>query len=277
MQVDFYYPQNSILKKYIQYYYFLNRTEMDKEITYLGFPTTSVFVMACQNANFVIQNENIVIEENKNMPFQSVLFHDDKISGEMQYKGATNEITICFKPLGINAFLSKNFIDYKTNTISNFKFEQDFEKEFTAILNKNSNTEKINAIEKYLLANLKGTENILLEQILLEIHSTIESLPTISALAKKYQVSRPTINNLFKKHLGTNPNQYIKIVRFRNAIQEFTSNSNSLQLVDIAYITNYFDQSHMIKDFISLTGYSPKHFFERLTVLENGQINWMFL
>jgi AraC-like DNA-binding protein len=39
---------------------------------------------------------------------------------------------------------------------------------------------------------------------------------------------------------------------------------------------NYFDQSHLVKEFKELTGFSPKTFFKQISPLENGTIQWMF-
>lgn len=33
----------------------------------------------------------------------------------------------------------------------------------------------------------------------------------------------------------------------------------------------------MVKDFRALTGYSPREFFNQITEMEKGQINWLFL
>ena len=277
MQVDFFKPTNSVLQDYIDYFYFLERKGTDREITYLGFPTTSTYVTICKDSDFTIDNQNISIVESRADNLRSVLFSDTKISGEMHYKGATNEITICFKPLGINVFLDKNFSEYRKAIISVFEFETNFHQEFSNIFEISSNLEKVEALESYFLLILKKEANPTLQQILYDIHNPKDNCPSVNQLCQKYSVSRPTINSYFNRHLGTSPSQYLKIVRFRNAIKEFTSDSSTESLSDLTYLTNYFDQSHMIKDFISLTGYTPKQFFNKITQLENGQINWLFL
>lgn len=277
MEVDLYTPKNPILKKYIDYFYFLNRKSTDEEITYLGFPTTSIYVIVCKNVNFQINKQNISIQESKNKSIHSLLICDTKISGEMNYKGAISEITICFKPLGINVFLDKDFSNYHTDIISTFEFEPNFKDTLTTIFNIESNESKVNALENYFVSILKRSQNNILSQIISEIHNSSENFPTVNELCQKYAITRPTLNSYFKKHLGTNPSQYIKIVRFRKTIKQFTSQNNTGNLVNVSYLTDYFDQSHMIKDFISLTGYTPKHFFKNISQYENGQINWLFL
>lgn len=277
MQVDFFKPSHPVLQNYIDYFYFLERSETDQETTYLGFPTTSTYVMVCKNSDFIINNQNISILSSQRSNLRSVLFSDTKISGEMHYKGATNEITISFKPLGINVFLEKNFSEYRKNVISIFEFEPNFNAEFSCMFDIKSNAERVVALEKYFLSILKKEVHPVLKRILSDIHNPNYNFPTVNDLCLKYSISRPTLNYYFKSHLGTNPRQYIRIVRFRNAIKQFTSDSSRENLSNLTYLTDYFDQSHMIKDFVSLTGFTPKKFFNKITQFEDGQINWLFL
>ncbi|MBK7669749.1 MAG: helix-turn-helix domain-containing protein [Sphingobacteriaceae bacterium] len=70
---------------------------------------------------------------------------------------------------------------------------------------------------------------------------------SIADLAESLGVSRITLHKQFLLHIGTNPSQFIKIERFRNAIKLFTKQATKEQLIDIAYLAEYFDQSHMVK------------------------------
>jgi transcriptional regulator GlxA family with amidase domain len=93
----------------------------------------------------------------------------------------------------------------------------------------------------------------------------------------KYGISRTTINKHFDLHLCTTPSQFKKVFRFRNAMRRHRLKISAESLADISCDAEYFDQSHMIKDFKSLTSYAPKTFFSKISALEDGQINWLFL
>lgn len=52
------------------------------------------------------------------------------------------------------------------------------------------------------------------------------------------------------------PHQYVRIVRFQNAVRLIKAN-RFLRLSDLAYDRNYVDQSDFIKDMKAFSGYTP--------------------
>jgi methylphosphotriester-DNA--protein-cysteine methyltransferase len=60
----------------------------------------------------------------------------------------------------------------------------------------------------------------------------------------------------FATLIGKTPKQYSKLVRFQAVIRELSKN----QVIDwaqLAYAYGYADQSHLIKDFKSISGLTP--------------------
>lgn len=270
-------PQNQILQKYIECFYTIKRSQSDEPITYLGFPSFNTFVIVCNNAEINLQQENITIAHSHNCLPESLLICDFEKSGFTRYTGETFEITIYFKPLGLNAFLDENLINYKTSSVSHFQPFDDYQTKMAEIFAISNEEKMMPVIENYWLSKLKGFEHLFLENIVAKIMDENNLQTPISDLAKQHKISRTTLNKHFGMHIGTSPNQFKKIVRFRNAMKQFAAKTSTENLIDVAYLAEYFDQSHMVKDFKSLTGYSPKTFFSKLSQLENGQINWLFL
>jgi methylphosphotriester-DNA--protein-cysteine methyltransferase len=64
----------------------------------------------------------------------------------------------------------------------------------------------------------------------------------------------------FSKNVGINPKKYASIVRFQNVIQMKRNHKNS-SMFQLAFDNRYYDQSHFIHDFKSLTELTPKAFF----------------
>jgi len=83
----------------------------------------------------------------------------------------------------------------------------------------------------------------------------------IKELASKTFLSRKQFERTFSDFIGTSPKQFLKIVRFQNAIYEKSINAE-LNLTEIAHKCGYFDQSHMVSDFKALSGITPKNYFE---------------
>ena len=81
----------------------------------------------------------------------------------------------------------------------------------------------------------------------------------IYSLASLTSLSSAQFRKRFKEEVGISPSEYCKIMR-TNASISLISNSSPSRLTDITYKLGYFDQSHFIKDFKSITGLAPKSF-----------------
>ena len=65
----------------------------------------------------------------------------------------------------------------------------------------------------------------------------------------------------FKKHIGVSPKDYLLLTRFLNAYRSLDSSSSNA-LLQTALEHGYYDDNHLIKDFRSFSGQSPKAFFQ---------------
>jgi AraC-like DNA-binding protein len=82
----------------------------------------------------------------------------------------------------------------------------------------------------------------------------------IATLADHACLSRKQFERTFLGCIGISPKAFLRIVRFQHAIfrrQQMQDRS----LTELAYDCNYYDQSHMINDFKTFSGKTPKHFF----------------
>jgi transcriptional regulator GlxA family with amidase domain len=82
----------------------------------------------------------------------------------------------------------------------------------------------------------------------------------ISFLASEACLSRKQFERTFLNLIGTAPRQFLKVVRFQNAINEKSKNKK-ISLTNLTYCCGYYDQSHMVNDFNKLSGMSPKQYF----------------
>ena len=277
MKVNLYKPQNSLLKKYIDYYYTLKHSFEEKTTSYLAFPSISTIVTAVKNAQITTHKHNIKIASHKNNNVETNIVIEFIEPALIQYEGETSEIVTLFKPLGINAFVDEELGKYSEGHFPTFEPYADYKDSMKEILSIKNEDAKIETLENYWLSKLKGFEHPYLFEVIDELLNEEDSPLTISEIAMKHKISRPTLNKQFKLHICKTPAQFRKILRFRKAMKQHSIEISDNQLTDIAYYLNYFDQSHMIKDFKALTGYSPKHFFTKISKLENEHINWMFL
>ena len=75
-------------------------------------------------------------------------------------------------------------------------------------------------------------------------HGNIE----VMEVARRADISRRQLSRLFKSSLGLTPKQYLRIIRFQEAVQLARFQPHG-SWSEIAYRTGFADQSHLIRDF----------------------------
>ncbi len=262
MEIKTFEVKSETLKKYINNYYVLTHSKVQEKCNYLVFPNTKNVLSLYKNVAVNRIENRVVFEGNSFIEFASILYVRFTNPLYVTYKGDVDCISIVFKPLGINAFLSKNLSDYVMDEhTTTFEPFDNFESQISLVFAENSTDERLQKLENYLLSELKGFNHPFLNQVLDAIDNDENQEHSLSKIASKSNITLLTLNRHFEKHIGKTPSKYRKIVRFRKAMNQHANKNESKKLVDIAYALQYFDQSHMIKD---LTHYNPKDFFKNL-------------
>lgn len=268
MNLQFYKPKNSILKKYIEGYYLIVEDKFDSSVRYFTFPNNFCIVTTSQNSHKTIIDGSIIVKPSatKNIGSSLVNRYISPISVELVKR--VDEITVYFKPLGLNFFINDLESYFTTNFTSNFNPFDDFHLEMGTIFKTINREEQIELLENYWLSKLKNKDFNRIENILIDIENEI----SINNISKKYNISRQYINKLFLKHLGKTPSEYYKIHRFRKVVEKYRSTQN---LTELAYQNLFYDQSHFIKVFKSITDNTPNSFFKKI---DNKEKNiWLFI
>lgn len=185
-------------------------------------------------------------------------FYDIKISGNISL------FSIIFKPHGLSFFLDIPFQElYNQNVPFELVFKNDINEIETRLYESRSFTERIAVIESYLLNILK---NRVLKRNFERISNSIliidqsKGLVDIDYLASEACCSRKQFERIFSYLIGTSPRQFLRIIRFQNAI-DIKAKDKSISLTNLTYQCGYYDQAHMINDFQKLSGMTPKQYF----------------
>ena len=80
------------------------------------------------------------------------------------------------------------------------------------------------------------------------------SLIDEGVLIDALELSERTLQRIFSDYIGLTPHEFILLRRINHAIDSLKGIS---RLTDLAYDAEFYDQSHFIKAFKSLTGYTP--------------------
>lgn len=268
MQIEFYQPKNELLKQFIKGYYFIVPNHTTKPFQYLTFPN-NFFIVSANLGTHVELGENSIIVSNSgedNVCADFVTRYTSPI--EVRYKDIVPEVTIYFKPAGINHFISEAHQLFKQGNAVSFNPYPDYYPVMKSILTMQERSYQIDALEQYWLSKFVKKDMHRIEAIL----SDMESDMSISSIASKHNLSRQHFNVLFFKNIGKVPSEYRKIQRFRAAVSNKKVSEN---LTELTYANLFYDQSHMIKDFKKLTKIKPNSFFKNVDTSKENV--WLFI
>ena len=79
---------------------------------------------------------------------------------------------------------------------------------------------------------------------------------SVSRIIENTGISKRYLEIKFKREIGLSMKEFMNIKRFMKAKREISCSDKSL--TEIAVNNDYYDSSHMIKDFIKYTGLTPK-------------------
>ena len=252
----------------------MTKTDNEDDVRYFTFPNNYSIISVFEKIKITFLENKAILTENKKSKFSSDLICNYKKPIELNYIGGINEITFYFKPLGLNAFLPKNLSSYTNDFFSNFVPFDDYEEVMKKILNEKNQTLQCKMIEDYWLSKLVGFNHPFLNNVILDLKYNDIS---VSDLAKKHKTSRQNLSKHFEINLCKSPSDFKKIQRFRDALKTKIDSKNNNNLTTLGCDMLFYDQSHLIKDFKSLTGLTPKIFFKNLTSPQDSEINWLFL
>ena len=177
--------------------------------------------------------------------------------------GEVDTFAISFFPLGFS-----NLIDQSLDELVNKETPLDelfdpkiIRKLESNIIQADSTQERIAIMEAFLLERLK--ENKVIDQV---VRTTVDAIYQSSGRVKIADIfgvdkgSRRRLERQFKRHIGLSPKQLGKVIRLQAALS-LLLDIEPQSLTKIAYSSEYYDQSHFIKDFKEFTGITPKDFF----------------
>ena len=255
MNFQFYRPKNEILKKYIEGFYFIKEDKKAAPVSYLTFPNNYCILTINRNFKVEISEHKVTLEssEVKNLTASLVTRYTEPL--HIQYHHLIDEITIYFKPLGINYFIDDVSKIFESGPLLNPDFLLDFATTLSELFDVERN-DQLAQLEECLLANIKNTKADLITSIVNDLEAGI----AVATIADQHHISRQYLGRLFKSKLGKTPSEFKKIDRFQKTFKAHKSARNLTELSTL----EFYDQSHFNKDFKKFTGKSPNQFFKNV-------------
>lgn len=260
LKIQFYIPEDETLRKYIEGYYFIADDASEGIEEYFTFPNNYCIVSINSDSSVTFSENQISIIPSAKKNIYANLIYNYTTPITIHYERPIKEITLYFKPLGINRFLDNWEIMFSSLQPVDFvSHYDDFEREMSRIFHIFERQIQRNEFEAYWLSKFRYKDFRKIENILVDLESNMK----IADIALKNNISRKHLYKLIYKHLGKSPMDYRKIFRFRNTID---SKGRVRNLTELSYKNEFYDQPHFVKDFKALTKSSPNSFFRSVDI-----------
>jgi AraC-like DNA-binding protein len=270
-------PQNSRLEKYISYYYFHSSQDTTHSKKFIYYPNY-------KNALTIYKNAAVAFTENhsKSSPDNTTHFSFIYSGVQKQFRTAEmvapfDKIGVVFQELGINHFISVPLSSILCDPVQKSfdYFGTDFIHLCEQVYNEREIENKVALLDTFFLNNLCDFQEVMLKKCVHLILNSKQKL-TVQKLSEECSTNRKTLLRIFKKHLCCTTKEYIDIVQFRKALNDYLLLHNKSSLTEIALTHEYYDQAQFINHFKKLTGINPKEFFKNIAHLGKEDTFWTF-
>ena len=126
-----------------------------------------------------------------------------------------------------------------------------------------TSVERFQLLHEALLTRLcYGVEQHYAVSTALEFFRQKRAGPRVRETAKYLGLSQRRFIQVFKTEVGMTPKLFSRIQRFQQ-IRSFIQQTPSPNWADLAVALGYFDQSHLIREFLEFSGFSPTDYLNR--------------
>ncbi|MDX1315387.1 MAG: helix-turn-helix domain-containing protein [Eudoraea sp.] len=182
---------------------------------------------------------------------------------ELKISGRINLLSVSFTPQG-----TKQFFNIPISEIQNKNLPLRFLAGAIAdeleekLYHKPDFKSRVALLEKYLIKKLGERTAYNFKRISHTVRAIARSggNTDVKSLASSACLSTKQFERVFTGNIGLSPKQYLRVIRFQKAIRTRQLNPG-YSLTEIAYNSGFSDQSHMIREFISISGLTPGKYF----------------
>ncbi len=179
--------------------------------------------------------------------------------------GTISGVSARLTPWGLNVFrrgIVKDCADKRVDCRDVFpkysleRIEDDLARMVTA-------EERVAYVEHYLLSIFNPRNEDLLVRRACERLVASGGNYRVVDLASSLGLSKRTLERRFVDHIGATPTKVARVIRLRNAILQ---RARLPGWAHVAHAAGYYDQSHMIHDFMELYGMAPETLYPQIRI-----------
>lgn len=268
-------PLSQGLTPYIAYYYFHEAASGSDTERFTYYPHVKNALTIYKNSKIEIRDAfTTVTSPSKNgylCSYTMLYSHFARAEMHAPFK----KIGVVFQPLGLNHFMRCNADQLLTQTfnIDIDLFSEDPTEKFDRIFSTDDLSEKTHLLDAFFLEAFTDFTDVKMKKAMsLILASGLDY--SVQELADELELNRKALLRMFRKHLNCSVRDYLRVVKFRKAVDHHQESLQKSSLTHLAYEMDYNDQSEFIHHFKKLTGFSPKPFFKSLEPLSNQGTYW---
>jgi AraC-like DNA-binding protein len=280
MKIETFYPEQTLLKNFIQYYYFQKTENSDFKTNYYAFPNLIQTLNIHKNVSCEIESHQVKIIGIEKDNYVMILQGRFQLPLNVEQEGKIDKLTIVFKPLGLNHFIKSPYLNVSRNPTQIFEDWSDdnqYERFLFSFFEEPDNKKRIEILENFLLYKYSPVQDVKILNQAIDLLADVGRELSIDEIARRMHMNTRTFNRLIWKHLGISPVGFRKIARFRHSLKVKTLNTPFTSLTKIGYASNFYDQSYFNKVYKKITGDNPSGFFNSIERLADNQLILKFV
>lgn len=270
-------PNNKFLHNYISYYYFHYSFDHSLNKRFIYYPGYKNALTIYKNSRVEYGNGYSKVEPDDRTNFIFIYSGMQRQLRTAYISAPFNKIGIVFQELGVN-----HFVNQPLSYISNHTIEKSFNyfgdhmiNCCDAVYSEKEIDKKVNLLDSFFKEKFFDFHEEMVKQCVKIIIDSSKKI-TVKDLSNHLKVSRKTLLRLFNKHLCCSVKEYIDIVQFRKAINDYLIEKKRDSLTQLALENDYYDQPQFIKHFKKLTGSNPRTFFKNIEHIGHEDTFWTF-
>lgn len=177
-------------------------------------------------------------------------------------EGKIRIIAVVFQPCGASAFLRM-----PVNLLSGLKVsaeeldDRELKELESRILDTDDPGQCVCLLDRFLLNRLSPPRNYNLQRLdsVMKMIDQNRGQVSIDSLAGASCLGRKQFQRVFSEHVGMNPKEFLRTVRFQHLLSRM-QHSPDYHFTRLACECGYYDQAHLISEFKTFSGYTPKEY-----------------
>ncbi len=268
-----YLPECKVLKKYIAYYYLHYSNDPEGRTSFEYYPHFRNAVTCYLDSERKPGPQGWEIYPGRKSSSITIFSRNYDSRIHVQINGVFRKLGIAFESLGINHFVNQNLSEIAPATENIF---DQFGPELEALnrtIYADESIDRVKLLDAFMTSKYNGFENGVISEavdLLLKSSGGI----AVEDLALHFNISRKTLLRMFQRHLCISVEGYKRLIRFRNALNQYYNEDGKTSFTQLALEHQYYDQPAFVRHFKLITGLSPRAFFAQLRRYGDRDTYW---